>query len=35
MPSPAPSPIPCVLDEIKNILEQVLEDKENCKNDLQ
>lgn len=35
MPSPAPSPNPVVFDETKNILEQVMEDKEHNKDNTQ
>lgn len=31
MPSPAPSPNPIIFDEAKNILEQIIKDKEHNK----
>lgn len=31
MPSPAPSPVPVIFDEVKNILKQIVDDEENKK----
>lgn len=31
MPSPAPSPIPVILDEVKDILEKMVDETENDK----